>query len=89
MLKPKLNHLRHPLRTLNTAKRMVAMHFEMRAFAARAERQFADDLRYNLQNVTAGFAGRVDNDADDTALLKRICAAYQATIHHQRHPAYR
>ena len=65
------------------------MHFEMRAFADRADRQFAEDLRYNLQNVTAGFAGRLDNDADDTALLQRICAAYQATIHHQDHPAYR
>jgi hypothetical protein len=89
MLKPKLKHLHRPLRTLKTAKRMVATHFEMRAFADRADRQFADDHRYNLQNVTAGFAGRVDNNADDTALLQRICAAYQATIHHPGHPAYR
>jgi hypothetical protein len=89
MLKPKLKHLRHPLRTLDMAKRMVGTHFEMRAFADHADREFAEDPRYNLQNVTAGFAGRADIDADDTALLKRICAAYQATISHRGHPAYR
>jgi hypothetical protein len=68
---------------------MVATHFEMRAFADHADREFADNPHYNLQNVTAGFAGRADNDTDDTALLNRICAAYQATMQHRGHPAYR
>ena len=82
MLKPKLKHLRHPLRTLDVAKRVVAAHFEMRASADHADQQFADDPRYTLQNVTAGFACQRDIDTDDTALLNRICAAYKATIEH-------
>jgi hypothetical protein len=89
MLKPKLKHLRRPLRTLAVAKNMVAAHFEMGAFANYGDRQFADDPRYNLQNVTAGFACRRDIDTDDTALLNRICAAYKATIEHPGRPAYR
>src|ERR1700691_3679249 len=89
MLKPKLKHLLHPFRTLDVAKRMVAAHFEMRAFADHADRQFADDPRYNLQNVTAGVACRRDIDTDDTALLNRMCAAYQAPLTNRDHPAYR
>jgi hypothetical protein len=89
MLKPKLKHLCHPFRTVDVAKRMAAAHFEMRNFADHADRRFADDPRYNLQNVTAGFACRRDIDIDDTALLNRICAAYKATIKHQDYPAYR
>ena len=91
MLKPKLKHLRHPLRTLNVAKSMAVAHFEMRAFADRGDQQFAHDPRYNLQNVTAGFACRREIDTDDTALLNRICAAYKATVEHPEcaRPAYR
>jgi hypothetical protein len=89
MLKPKLKHLRNPIRTLDVAKRMLSAHFEMRAFANHADRRFADDPRYNIQNVTAGFAARPDTDTDDTPLLSRICAAYQATVRHPGHPAYR
>ncbi len=82
MLKPKLKHLRHPLRTLDVAKSMAVAHFEMRAFADRGDRQFAHDPRYNLQNVTAGFACIRDTDTDETALLHRICAAYKAAVEH-------
>ena len=82
MLKPKLKHLRHPLRTLDVAKSMAVAHFAMRAFADRGDQQFAHDPRYNLQNVTAGFACIRDIDTDDTALLNRICAAYKATVEH-------
>jgi hypothetical protein len=89
MLKPKLKHLRHPLRTLGVARRMVAAHFEMRAFADRGERQFADDPRYDLQSVTAGFVCRQDIDTDDTVLLNRICAAYQAAVQQPEPAAYR
>lgn len=91
MLKPKVKHLRHPLRTLAVAKSMAVAHFEMRAFADRGDRQFAHDPRYDLQNVTAGFACRRDFDTDDTALLNRICAAYRATVEHPEcaRPAYR
>jgi putative sugar O-methyltransferase len=91
VLKPKLKHLRHPLRTLDVAKSMAVAHFEMRSFADRGDEEFAHDPRYNLQNVTAGFACRQDVDTDDTALLNRICAAYKATVEHPEcaRPAYR
>lgn len=91
MLKPKLKHLRHPLRTLDVAKSMVVAHFEMRAFANCGDQHFARDPRYNLQNVTAGFACRRDIDTEDTALLNRICAVYKATVEHPEcaRPAYR
>jgi len=82
MLKPKLKHLRHPLRTLDVARRMVAARFEMRAFSAQGDRTFAGDPRYQLQHVTAGFANRSVAEPDDTALLGRICAAYNAAIEH-------
>ena len=70
---------------------MAVAHFEMRAFADYGDQQFARDPRYNLQNVTAGFACRRDIDTDDTALLNRIYAAYKATIEHSEcaRPAYR
>jgi len=82
MLKPKLKHLRHPLRTLKVARSMVTSRFEMRAFAAQGDRQFEGDPRYRVQYVTAGFASRRISDADDVALLDRICAAYNATVEH-------
>jgi hypothetical protein len=70
---------------------MAVAHFEMRAFADRADQQFAHDPRYKLQNVTAGFASRPDTDTDDTALLHRICAAYKAAVEHPECacPSYR
>lgn len=82
MLKPKLKHLRHPLRTLNVATKMVSARFEMRDFAKRGNKKFATDPRYELKNVTAGFACRRTGDGDDNAILHRICAAYNATIEH-------
>ena len=84
MLKPKLKHLRHPLRTLKVAKSMVASRFEMRAFAAQGDRQFAGDPRYRVQYVTEGFASRRISEAPDVALLDRICAAYNATVEQDR-----
>lgn len=80
MLKPKFKHLRHPLRTLDVATKLVAASVEMRVFADRGDRRFAGDPRYKLQNVTAGFASRRHTESHDTALLGRICAAYNATI---------
>src|SRR5471030_819300 len=82
MLKPKLKHLRHPLRALNVATKMVSARFEVRDFANRGDKKFATDPRYKLQNVTAGFACRRNDAGNDNAILDRICAAYNATIEH-------
>src|ERR1700732_549106 len=72
----KLKHLCHPLRTAGVAKALVEMHWNVKRLASRGERRFRNDVRYDLQNVTDGFASRVDDKGDDTALLERICTAY-------------
>jgi hypothetical protein len=80
----KLKYLRHPLRTANTAKDLVAARLEMRRIAAQGERRFREDPHYNLAAVTDGFVSRLDYKSDDTALLKRICAAYIKTVEQQK-----
>jgi hypothetical protein len=46
-------------------------------FIARSERRYRNDNRFDLGNVTRGFAPRhTGTDEDDRDLLERICAAY-------------
>jgi hypothetical protein len=48
-----------------------------RRFIARSERRYRNDARFDLGNVTRGFAPRrPGRDDDDRDLLERICAAY-------------
>lgn len=56
----------------------------MRRFAHHSEKRFKSDSRYNLANVTEGFASRFDDSSDDTGLLERICRAYARTVSHPR-----
>jgi putative sugar O-methyltransferase len=72
----KLKYLRHPVRTANAAKGMLAARLNMWRFAAHGARRFKGDARYDLQNVTDGFASRIDDSQNDGELLERICAAY-------------
>jgi putative sugar O-methyltransferase len=71
----KLKHVRHPLRTLDAVKTLLAARWSMKVLGPRGERRFSNDPRYNLRNVTDGFAARLDND-DDAQILDRICSAY-------------
>ena len=73
-----LKHLSHPLRTAAAVKALLASHWNVRRCASRGERRFRNDARYNLQSVTDGFASRIIDGGDDTALLGRICQAYIA-----------
>jgi hypothetical protein len=57
-------------------------HIKMRRFATQSEQYFRNDLRYDLDNVTEGFASRLDCSSDDTDLLERICKAYVRTTSH-------
>lgn len=75
----KLNHFKHPLRTLGHAKEVLAARVSMEALAARAETRYQNDPRYNLQNVKDGFASR-ELGGRDTAILERICSAYIRAI---------
>lgn len=79
----KLKHFHHPIRTSRNAKALIAAQLEMWRFAGKGERHFGGDPHYDLQSVTDGFTPRVDDGSDDTALLKRICAAYILAIEQQ------
>jgi hypothetical protein len=74
MLKPK--YLRHPFQTAKTAKALLTTRFNMWKFAAHGKRRFKNDVRYDLQSVTNGFASHIDDSVDDTKILERICSAY-------------
>ena len=80
----KLKYLRHPLRTLGRAKNLFDARLSMRSFANHGRRKFKGDPRYNLQNVTDGFAPHLQTASDDTQLLERICTAYIKAVARQR-----
>jgi hypothetical protein len=78
MVKLKLKHVRHPLRTFAAAKGVFGAYVSMTILGARGDARFKDDPRYNLRAVREGFASRLNNgdNGDDTAMLERICDAY-------------
>jgi putative sugar O-methyltransferase len=80
----KLKHLRHPFRTVSTAKNLFAARWSMWRFADHGARRFRGDPRYDLQNVTDGFRSRLDNSGGDDELLERICAAYIKAVEKQQ-----
>jgi hypothetical protein len=75
-MKLKLKHLRHPLRAAAAAKTQLAARWNMYACAELGKRRFRGDARYDLRNITDGFAPRPQTGCDDRALLERICTAY-------------
>jgi hypothetical protein len=83
----KLKYLRHPLRTLSRAKGLFDARLSMRSFANHGRRKFKGDPRYNLQNVTDGFAPHLDIAGYDTELLERICTAYIKAVAQQESAA--
>jgi hypothetical protein len=80
----KLKYLRQPIRTTKAAGDLLAARLEMRRIAKQGERRFKGDSRYKLSALSEGFSCRIDNKRDDTALLNRICTAYQKTFEQQR-----
>jgi putative sugar O-methyltransferase len=80
----KLKHLRHPFQAARTAEALLAIRFNMWMFARHGAHRFRGDARYDLQNVTHGFAPCIDGTADDTELLERICAAYSKAVQQQQ-----
>ncbi|HZB89093.1 MAG TPA: putative sugar O-methyltransferase [Terracidiphilus sp.] len=79
----KLNNLFHPLGAARKAKASLAAHISMWKFGNHGRGRFRGDPRYDLEKVSRGFASRIDETFDDTALLKRICAAYNASVARQ------
>lgn len=80
----KLKYLRHPVRTAETAKALFDARLSMWKFAAHGQRHFKGDARYDLENVTRGFASSIDETSDDTELLERICAAYSKAVNQKQ-----
>jgi putative sugar O-methyltransferase len=80
----KLKHLRHPFRTVSTAKSFFAARWSMWRFADHGARRFRGDPRYDLQNVTEGFRSRLDDSGGDDELLERICTAYIKAVKQQQ-----
>jgi hypothetical protein len=79
-----LTAMSHPLSSARKAKSWFAAHVHMWKFGNHGRRLFKKDSRYDLQNVTAGFANRNDEASDDTPLLERICAAYNKSENEPR-----
>src|SRR5258707_14911742 len=80
----KLKYLRHPIRTASAAKGMLTTRLNMWRFATHGARRFRGDASYDLQNVTDGFASRIDDSQNDGELLERICAAYIKAMEQQQ-----
>ena len=78
----KLKHLLHPVRTAHVATIRLLAHINMRRFASHSQQHFRSDPRYDLKNVTEGFASRFVPSSGDTGLLERICRAYARTVSH-------
>jgi putative sugar O-methyltransferase len=81
-VKPK--YLLHPIQTAKKAKALFTIWLGMWKFANHGDLRFKGDHRYDLQNVTDGFASRIDTTDDDTELLERICAAYRKANERQQ-----
>jgi len=90
MLRPKLKHLRHPIRAAGAVRSLIVMHQGMKQLAAHGEQRFKDDPRFDLRYVREGFVPHYDDAADDTTILERICRAYSKATDQQRlaKPAY-
>jgi hypothetical protein len=78
----KARYLRNPIRTVKTANALVKARLNMRSLASNGRREYREDPRYDLQNVTNGFASRLNTRDDDSELLERICAAYIKAVEH-------
>jgi hypothetical protein len=80
MTRIKLKSLRHPSRTARTLRTHLLAHLSMRRFAGESAKRYSGDPRFHPQNVTDGFASRMDDSGDDIALLERICSAYNRAL---------
>jgi hypothetical protein len=75
-MKPRIKHLRHPLRTAAAARSLLALYLNIKSLGDRSHRHFRGDARYDLTNVSNGFTSRLDDSSGDDEILERICAAY-------------
>ena len=84
MIRPKIKHLRHPLRTAAAARNLLSLYLGIRSFGDRGERRYSGDSRYDLMNVSKGFASRVEESPADWNILERICTAYIRAVRREQ-----
>jgi hypothetical protein len=77
-------HVRHPVRTLTSAKSIWQTSWANRKLLYRGDRRFKGDPRYDLSVVTQGFREHTNHQTSDAALLQRICNAYFLAIERQQ-----
>lgn len=76
----KARYLRSPIRAVKAAKAILKLRLSMWRFARHGERRFRNDPRFNLENVTDGFASRIDHSNDDRRIVERISRAYKSAV---------
>jgi putative sugar O-methyltransferase len=77
-------HIRHPLRTFASARRIAQAEWINRRLLHLGERRFKRDIRYDLSTVTQGFRAHEPFPGPDAALLQRICNAYSLATERQQ-----
>jgi hypothetical protein len=83
-MKPRIKHLRHPLRTAAAARDLLALYLNIKSLGDRSYRHYRGDARYDLMNVSNGFTSRLEDPSDDHEVLERICEAYIAAAQGER-----
>jgi hypothetical protein len=86
-MKLRMKHLRHPLRTATAARDLLALYLNIKSLGDRSHRHYLGDARYDLMNVTNGFASRLEESCGDCKVLERICAAYIEAARRERFAA--
>ena len=66
------------------AKDRLSQYAALRQALLINKQRYGNDPRYRLDRVTDGFAERAEPATDDTALLERICAAYNKAVDKQQ-----
>jgi len=72
------------MRTAASAARLMAMYFDIWKFGQLSKRRYRGDTRFDLSNVSRGFAPRLDDSCADVRLVQRICAAYKQAVEQER-----
>lgn len=60
------------------------MYLDIKCTGDRNDRRYLGDARYDLENVSKGFAPRFEDPSSDTEILERICAAYARAAERER-----
>lgn len=84
MIRPQLKHVRHPLRTAAAVWGLLGMHFDIWKFGQLSNHRYRGDSRFDLNNVSLGFAPRLEASSADVDLLRRICTAYKRAVEDER-----